>query len=398
MDVDSKGLILGYNCINTECDQFKSDKVVCIGYVHCELTRHCNMLKCDMCNSETEIIEIMIKNSKFQILGSLESAKEFDQVINKEACIWLKTKLDSIAYATINIEPYDKQSEIQTELEYLSLEEYDNEYDSYISPLNDNSQDQAEKFLFFNYLNIFKGIRVETTQETSLRKYSDKLESDFSVPFHYSKFYYKGKRIYNIDENIDTSQNCFIQLVRIEELNHLVIEIQINKDCKVNLYKIVLELPHSKTVYDALMELRHIYDLKDIFRGSFDLQGAGNQKISFNDRIRKEIHSKIFMTTFYPEITFNVSVCYNMAKTEIFSFTDGDQSSSIINQCSIFFGQDKRYLKFLFEDSNVIENVDFTFGQDYDNLIIFVEDAIHESEELPVGMSEEGESIYLSNC
>lgn len=368
MDSSSEGIILSYNCSNIGCANIESKQTTCKGFVDCELTRLCDTIKCPICHSDTEIVGIRFKNSKLVIKGTLENRKEFNKVINKENLITLKTNLDSIAFAYINVERYDENLEIQTALEKFNLDEFDNESES-----TDVMYSEGKR-IFFKHLNITKGINFRIEQETSLSEYKEELVSNFSIPFHCCRFYFKNKRIHYIDKNIDTSENFCIQLVNAKEINYLDIEIHIYKDTTDVCYNIVLDEPFSKKIYDALMELRLIYDLKDIFRGSFELKGLDKREININDFIRKEIHSRIDLIVIYPRVVINTSICYNKNKTEIFSFIEGNQSNAIINQSSLYLGKDKKNLSFSSEDNIITENVDFIINQDYEYLSLFVED------------------------
>lgn len=361
MNEEPNGLLLYCKCQSEQCSQLELFKTRPVGYIRCELTRYCSNIKCNICESVLKIEELQLINSRFKLSGMIELKREpFSFSSNKKEITNLKINLSSIAYADIDVTPYDKNSEIEDidAMEYLKFCTVDNII-----------LDSVRKIVYFEHLSTKKGLNLQIDRNTSLSCYSVQLEPEFSIPFHFCDFYLQGKRIYELEKNFESSENFCIQIIDTKELKPAIISFIIKNSYSVNTYIVALEdSTCSKTIYDALMVLRCTYDLGTIFRGSFTLADPSGRRLKFKDRIINEI----YLETYFPEDVITASIYYQNNLIDSFSFKSETKFNLIVAQCSIFVCRDKKNLDFYFNGNKVTKNFKIYPSPDINDLNIYI--------------------------
>ena len=278
------------------------------------------------------------------------------------------------------------ESFYQTCKEYLGLSESNNEINHQetqgkiesLKNLELLPLDIGKKAIFIQNSEKINQINYNSLPESIyLSQESQLIMEIFNISPNCQKFFYKGKRIYEVSSLIEISQDDPIYLMEISQNNISVFKVNI-KNQNSAAFDVPVQLNESLNIFQVLLEFRKIYDVKDTFRNEVYLYNSDNKILEFDSPVPEDLIIKIV-----PNFNINPQnyvVSYNDIRN-IFSFDISFELQKLKYQSAIFFKLNPNTIEFYHDDISMTEDVNFLNNSQNENIDVDIKSKEYENSE-----------------
>ena len=334
------GLTLICVCTNDNCENNKTPYSMHKGYLNVQYSVFSTRLTCNLCQNKVLPSLIKITNSIFEIRAKTNrtrTSSEFDLKISNVKItnvLPLNIDINRFSFIYLKLMPLNQDTSQNQDpdenfykscREYLGLINQNNEMIieeeeeeevvdevktqitiESLNKLGKLSLDIGSKSIFIQHLqNVIEIHYKSLPSSIYLSQESHKIMEIFNISPNLQRFFYKGKRIYEVSSLIELgSKDDPIYLMQQLVTEVSIFYVQLEKQ-NVETFEVPIASNKSQNIFDVLLEFRNIYDVKDIFRNEVDLYGSDDQILQFESPVPEDFIIKIVPNFKISEMLFH---------------------------------------------------------------------------------------------